>query len=235
MFNLDPVVKGDTPQLFAASRQMADSSSSIRSKEMMYSSEFLANPKLPVVIVHGIWDSANTVQPLARAVKNAGHPTFAISLTPNDASVSLRLSAQQLGEFIAEHIGENCPFGLVGFSMGGLISSIYLQELEGYKRASHFVAISAPLHGTILAYGSFSRGGREMRQSSELLQSLSLTRHQLQSLKVTTIRTPFDAMIVPSESSALAGADNHKVSVLVHAWMLKDPRVHSVVLRALTA
>jgi triacylglycerol lipase len=189
--------------------------------------------KIPVVIVHGIWDNSETVRPLAEALEALGHPTHCISLTPNDASVSLRCYATQLRKFVQSELPEGKAFALIGFSMGGLVSAIYLQEEQGHKQASHFIAISAPLAGTILAYGALKVGAREMRPTSELVRSVRASQHLLTDLQLTTIRTPFDAMILPSSSSEILGAKNHLVPVAIHAWMLADGRVHELVAQAL--
>ena len=41
-------------------------------------------------------------------------------------------------------------------------------------------------------------------------------------------------MIVPPRSSRLAGARERRVPVLLHPWMVTDPRVHRAVTEALT-
>jgi triacylglycerol lipase len=192
-----------------------------------------------VVFAHGIWDSAETMAPVFNYIADRGFNTLALTFNPNNGSASIRDSARQLKQFTEDLLpvsspSEDSKFALVGFSMGGLISSAFLQLEGGASRVSHFIAISAPLHGTLLAYPTFGAGCRDMRPKSELIQELAVTRDRLDGVKVTTISTPYDAMILPHTSSELECADNFKVPVLVHAWMLKDPRVHAIIHEALS-
>jgi triacylglycerol lipase len=68
-----------------------------------------------------------------------------------------------------------------------------------------------------------------MRPGSALLAQLGTDVSHLRTVAVHCMYTPFDAMIVPSESSVLEGARSvHKVPVLVHRLMLSDARVHAL-------
>ena len=63
-----------------------------------------------------------------------------------------------------------------------------------------------------------------MRPNSEFLKDLNQDLHQLNQLNFTSIWTPFDGMILPANSSQLPVGQEIKLDILLHAWMVRDPR-----------
>ena len=49
------------------------------------------------------------------------------------------LEEKQLAAFVEHGFGAEEPVNLFGFSMGGLIHRVYLQEMEGWRRVRKFV------------------------------------------------------------------------------------------------
>jgi triacylglycerol lipase len=124
---------------------------------------------------------------------------------------------------------------LIGFSMGALIARVYLAQLGGRELVGRFVSISGPHAGTWTAYGLPLPGVMQMRPDSPLLRNLARDPRALEPVSVHCLYTPFDAMIVPADSSVLPGARSvDRVPVLVHRWMLSDPRVLKIVLGLLS-
>ena len=119
------------------------------------------------VLVHGINDTSHVFKTMRAAFENQGHRCIVPSLTPNDGSKGLEYLAKQLQDIIsAEMTGVEGDISLVGFSMGGLISRYYLQELDGHNIVRRFFSISAPHHGTVLAYLALNLGVNQMRPGS---------------------------------------------------------------------
>ncbi|PPD49267.1 MAG: lipase [Methylobacter sp.] len=176
------------------------------------------------VLVHGINDTNRKFKTMQTAFENGGHRCIVPSLTPKNGSKGLEFLARQLSDIIDAEVGV-APFCLVGFSMGGLISRYYLQELGGHKKASHFFSISAPHHGSVLAYLSGNLGAKQMRPNSVFLQSLWQSSARLQNVACYSYWTPFDLMILPAASSVWAQAVNIKVYALCHPLMAADRRV----------
>ncbi len=164
-----------------------------------------ANAQLPVVLVHGIWNTARIFGPLKAHLERQGCTVYALSMKPNNGDAPLEVLAEQVAAFIDSTLGLQQPFDLIGFSMGGLISRYYVQRLGGLARVRRFITVSAPHRGTWLGLLSHRRGVRQMRPGSPFLSSLNLDIHQLQSIAFISLWTPFDLLILPPWSSDLSG------------------------------
>lgn len=173
-----------------------------------------------VVLVHGIFDTGSKFKVLQPYLEARGHACLAPSLTPNDGRDGLPALARQLKGKIDAAFGPDAPFALVGFSMGGLISRWYLQELGGHARVDRFVAISSPMQGTVWAYGYPGEGAKQMRPGSELLTRLGETVDRLDRLELFAYWTPYDAVIVPQSSADWELADSRRIPALCHPCML---------------
>jgi triacylglycerol lipase len=114
--------------------------------------------------------------------------------------------------------------------MGGLVARVYLALLGGHQHVRAFVSISAPHHGTFMAYGLPLLGIRQMRPGSALLRRLGDDATSFGDVAVHCIYTPFDATIVPGSSGILRGARSlHSIPVLLHRLMIHDRRVLDIV------
>lgn len=193
----------------------------------------------PIVVVHGIWDNERSVGPLAAGLRKRGHAeVHALSLDPPWGNASIEELAQQLAVFVDRLRVQRGvqAVDLVGFSMGALVSRTYLQLLGGERHVRSFVSISGPHRGTLTAYALPLRGVRQMRPGSALLSQLGSDVSQLRDVAVHCLVTPYDAMIVPSDSGVLSGARSvHRLPVLLHRLMLFDVRVHTLVAELLHA
>jgi triacylglycerol esterase/lipase EstA (alpha/beta hydrolase family) len=191
----------------------------------------------PVVLVHGIWDDARSLSPLRQALGQGGFPWVeAVDLSPATGLVSLERLGEQVAAAVerarartsAEHVD------LVGFSMGALVSRLYLALLGGRDVVRRFVSISGPHQGTWTAYALPFPGIRQMRPDSPLLRRLGPDVGALGDVAVHCIYTPFDATIIPPRSGVIEGARSvHRVPVAIHRWMLSDPRVLALVVAIL--
>jgi triacylglycerol lipase len=95
-----------------------------------------------------------------------------------------------------------------------------------------FVTVSSPHNGTTMAELSFVPGGQQMRVGSLFLQDLNRDIDRLTQLQFTSIWTPMDAIIVPAASSQVAVANNQKVLVPWHKWMVSDRRSLTAIAKA---
>jgi len=186
-----------------------------------------------VVLVHGIWDTSRVFARMRQWLEARGFRVLAVDLVPSDGAVGLEQLAGQLRAFVERELEAGETFDLVGFSMGGLVSRYYVQRLGGVERVERLITISSPHQGTYCAYLNGTPAGRQMRPGSAFLAELHHGVSLLERLKVTSIWTPLDLMIVPAWSSRLGIGDEYRVVVGLHAWMVRSKRCLEEVERAL--
>ncbi len=190
----------------------------------------------PVLLVHGIDDTASVFDAMRPRLEAAGFQVEAFDMVPSNGDASLAVLALQIRdrvEAMRRRTGAE-RVDVVAFSLGGIASRYYLQRLGGAARVQRFVTISSPHHGTLTGYIRNNPGATELRIGSAFLADLDrdweATAKQVQ---VTSIWTPFDLMIVPSMSSRLKGATEVLLPVALHPWMLKDAGCAQAVAAAL--
>ena len=191
-------------------------------------------PTTRVVMVHGIFQAEwRSFGFLRRDLEARGVECLVPSLKPADGREGLEVLAQQLKHEIDTRFGPKEHIVLVGFSMGGLVSRYYLQELGGAKRCDAFFTISTPHHGTAMAHLCYGEGARQMRCDSPWLTRLASTENRLGKMPIVSYRTPADLIIIPSCSSDWARAENISVPCPLHPMMTASPKVRGDILSRL--
>lgn len=186
-------------------------------------------PRPPILIAHGIWDSEARISPLCDGLRARGFAHVrAFTFEPRDGRGALASLAQQIqreaDQLRAQHDADRVD--LVGFSMGALTSRYYIQRLDGKRAIRRFISISGPHRGTLTAYGLPFDGVRDMRPGSALIRDLESDADPWGEVEAHCIYTPLDLTIIPATSSELRGArTTHRIAVGVHRWMIRDPRV----------
>lgn len=195
--------------------------------------------RLPVLLVHGIWDEGTRFDRMRAALERAGHaPTMALDLTPNDGSSTIEALAEQVDGAAGALLGETASekIDLVGFSMGALVSRYWVQRMRGKTSTRRFVSISGPHHGTLTAFAMKKAGVMQMRPESPLIAELRSDRQPWGEVEVHTMWTPYDLMIVPPRSSQLPCAtSDHCIPIALHRWMITHPRALERVVSILSA
>lgn len=187
-----------------------------------------------VVMVHGIFEDGTAFTSLKRRLEHHGIECFVPKLKPASGTPGLDVLAQGLKEDIDKEFGETEPFAIVAFSMGGLVSRYYLQNLDGAKRCETLITISSPHNGTFAAYTLPTPGARQMRPDSDFLKDLRKTEHTLGEIPIVSYRTPMDLVILPTTSSVWERAENHAHNVVLHPLMLHSGAVLDDIERRLT-
>jgi len=189
-----------------------------------------------VVLVHGIFDDGRRLAPIAKVLEEKGYTCFSPHLKPTNAYFGIRDLALKLEAEINAYWGDDTEFTVVGFSMGGLVSRYFLQELGGAKRCMAFATISSPHHGTLLGYTFPTRGVGEMKPGSNLLAKLNSEESLkgLAGVPIYSYYTPFDLMIIPAASSVWASARNRKIWMPLHQLVPSDQRLHEQLLADLS-
>ena len=187
----------------------------------------------PVVLVHGIWNTASIFSILKAHLEEQGWSVYALSMTPNNGDARLEALAEQVAQFVDKCVGPQQPIDLVGFSMGGLVSRYYVQRLGGLNRVQRLVTVSAPHRGTALGLFSDRLGVQQMRPGSAFLKSLNQDLYQLETLQFVSLWTPFDLLILPPWSSQLKVGQGRRLSVPSHNRMIYDPQGLREIVRSL--
>lgn len=178
----------------------------------------------PVILIHGIWDTKIIFSKMSARLTELGWCVHSLNLTPNDASLGLASLAKQLADYISETFHPEQSIDIVGYSMGGLVSRYYVQRLGGINRVQRFITISSPHKGTLTAYSLPLPGYLDMRPHSSFLQDLDRDVAILKQINFTSIWTPFDVMILPSNSSQMPVGKEVKLKVWLHRQMVTDPQ-----------
>jgi len=177
-----------------------------------------------VILVHGIWEDEHRAFPGLRAeLESRGVRCIVPSLKPATAITGISTLARQLDSAVRLALPGDERYIVIGYSMGGLVSRVWLQNLGGADHCDAFITISTPHHGTRMAHAHPGLGAAEMRPGSVFLSSLAETESVLNPLPLLSYRTPWDGIIVPSESSIWPLATNVEIPCLFHARMTSHP------------
>lgn len=188
----------------------------------------------PVLLIHGINDTAKIFRRMRTHLEARGWEVHAISLSPNNGDAGLDELALQVDRYVESTFSHSRSIDLVGFSMGGIICRYYLQKLGGLARVDRFITLSSPHNGSLMAYLRWNIGCEQMRPNSPFLRDLNRQLDQLNQVQFTSIWTPMDLMILPATSSSLPIGTEIKIPVLGHAWMVSDPTALLAVTTALS-
>lgn len=176
------------------------------------------------ILVHGIWEDEHRAFPGLRvALEARGVRCIVPSLKPATAITGISTLASQLDSAVRQALPGDGRYIVIGYSMGGLVSRVWLQNLGGADRCDAFITISTPHHGTRMAHAHPGLGAAEMRPGSVFLSSLAETEESLSGIPILSYRTPWDGIIVPTESSIWSLATNIEIPCLFHARMTSHP------------
>lgn len=186
------------------------------------------NPTRNVVIVHGFLESPGAYNVIANYLRKRKVSCLAISLTPCDARTGLEDMANQMQNQINAKYGCNKKISIVAFSMGGLVSRYYLQNLGGAKRCDVLITMATPHRGTYVAHLYPDKGAAQMRPNSAFLTKLNATAHKLKQVRLYSFYTPFDLTIVPYKNSIFPGAVNYRTYAPIHQMVPATPSVFNL-------
>ena len=185
------------------------------------------------VLVPGFNDDERMVAPLARSLERAGFATLCVAPQPSNGDAPIELLAKQLAAAIDNQLPPEQPLNLVGFSMGGLVCRVYIQQLGGLARTRRLITLATPHQGTYMAYVCERPACVQMRPGSSFLTELNRDLSALHHLQFTSLWTPFDLTIVPAMSSVLDVGNARAVFSPFHATLPLDPRIPGLITTAL--
>ena len=187
------------------------------------------------MLVHGLGDTPHLFRRLIQRLDQAQIPVSAPHLPHRLGATPLRLLAAQLDRHIQARWGDQ-EIDLLGFSMGGVISRIWLQDLGGAARCRRFISVGSPQRGTVTAQwipAWLMAGLADMKRGSALLNRLNAHPAGLDGVDCISFFCRWDLMVMPGWQAVLPGGEQRAIPVLTHAQLIHHPRAIALLMASL--
>ena len=185
------------------------------------------------ILVPGWLDNDRTLGRLRTYLELSGLRAVICSPQPSDGTAPIERLAEQLAAFVDSGFGPDEPVNLFGFSMGGLIHRVFLQQMDGWRRVHKFVTVATPHRGTMTAQLATRmmthQAWVQMRPDSDFILDLNRDLSALERVQFTSVWSPLDLTIVPANSSVLPVGKSRRVWSPAHGIMMYDPNVMRVI------
>ena len=181
----------------------------------------------PLVLMHGLWDTPRLFRRLIEAIDLPKQPLMAPHLPHGLGVVPLRELARRLDCVIDERFGSNTEIDLLGFSMGGVIGRIWLQELGGARRTKRFFSVGSPQWGTLTALPIprlLLAGAADMKPGSDLLRDLNADISALEGVACFSYFCRWDLMVCPGWKAVLPVGPAEELPVWTHQQLIAHPK-----------
>jgi hypothetical protein len=177
---------------------------------------------LPVLLIHGFFCNGGYWWAMKRFLRKRGvNCVFTINLEPIVGRLNINRFAEQI-EARIEHIcsvtGKNRVI-LIGHSMGGLASRVYLHRYGGQRRVAKLITLGTPHHGTQFAVFFHRAGIRQMQSHNPWLAKLNTVEKKPALIPVTSIYSYHDTIVLPQDSCKLDHAKNIPLAGIGHLEM----------------
>ena len=183
-------------------------------------------PDSPIVLVHGLWDSPSIFNSLVQQLKAKGHSVVAPFLSHKLGRTSLYELSEELDLYISTQFKGDEKIDLFGFSMGGLVSRIWLQKLNGAIRTNRFISVGTPHNGTYTAQFIphwLLKGVAEMKRGSSLIKELNSDLKDLKKVDCMSFFCLWDLMVFPGWEAVLPLGSSSLIPVLTHKGLINSP------------
>ena len=181
---------------------------------------------IPLVLVHGLWDTPRLFHRLIQGLDQADRPLLAPHLPHGLGWVPLRQMAFRLDQNIQQRFGSDTRVDLLGFSMGGVIGRIWLQELGGVQRTRRFFSVGSPQQGTLAAQlipRPLLAGAADMKLGSTLLRQLNGQPQALAGVECWSFFCRWDLMVCPGWRAVLPIGRQEEIPVWTHQQLISHP------------
>ncbi len=190
----------------------------------------------PLVLVHGLWDEPNIFNSLIKNLDQPNLPLLIPHLPHDFGRRSLRDLAGELDRYIYESYGDELSIDLLGFSMGGVIGRLWLQNFGGALRTDRFLSVGSPHNGTLTAQAFpdwLFHGVSEMKVGSPLLRELNSDLTALKNVSCSSFFCRWDLMVFPGWKAVLPVGSSYAIPVLTHKGLVSHPKALNVLKRIL--
>ena len=181
----------------------------------------------PLVLMHGLWDTPRLFRRLIEAIDRPQQLLMAPHLPHGLGVVPLRELARRLDCVIDERFGSNTEIDLLGFSMGGVIGRIWLQELGGARRTKRFFSVGSPQWGTLTALPIprlLLAGAADMKPGSDLIRDLNADISALEGVACFSYFCRWDLMVCPGWKAVLPVGPAEELPVWTHQQLIAHPK-----------
>ncbi len=190
----------------------------------------------PLVLVHGLWDKPSLFRELLERLPNEDKNIFVPNLPHKLGKTSLVELASELDKQINLNLGSTSAIDILGFSMGGLVTRIWLQEFGGISRTKRFFTVGTPHSGTLTAQlipAFLLKGISEMKIGSHLISRLNNEIEILQKIECISFYTKWDLMTFPGWRAKLPCGKSIPLPVLSHKELMFHPKAIKVLVSSL--
>ena len=135
----------------------------------------MSNHKPPIICIHGLWDDSRIFKKLIATIDSRNLLLLTPTLPHKLGRTSIKKLAYDLDAYVLKNCGSEAEVDVLGFSMGGLISRFWIQELGGVNRVRRFLSVGSPHNGTLTAQlipSWLFSGIAEMKRGSDFLNDL---------------------------------------------------------------
>jgi hypothetical protein len=198
----------------------------------------------PVLLVPGYGGNTGSLTELAAKLRAAGRQATVVPL-PDAGIGDLTTQADVLDGYVNSALRGAPSVDLVGYSAGGVVVLLWLEEHQGTSKARRVVTFGSPFHGTSVASaGAAVDPAACPTACQELIPGNSLL-SQLDAAPLAghppwlSLWTTQDQTVVPPDSARLGGAIDVPLQSICpdeqvsHSGLPTDPLVTGMVLRAL--
>lgn len=191
-----------------------------------------AQPRPPVLLVHGficnyrIWDK------LAQALQRAGYPVLAVNLEPLFTSIEDYVRPIETGvQALQQQTGAR-QVVLLGHSMGGLAIRAWMRA-RGSTAVARVITLGTPHQGTAIANWATAPNALQMRWRSPWLQALQTSEGPEVRRLMQLALSPHDNIVYPQRAQVLDGASVTEFEGVGHLEMCLNDAVIAWVLQQL--
>ena len=190
----------------------------------------------PLVLVHGLWNTPKLFDRFIKQLDQTSSMLFVPHLPHDLGRVGIRELAVDLNCQILNRFGTSESIDILGFSMGGLISRVWLQEFKGHERTIRFFSIGSPHRGTLTAQfvpSSYFLGISEMKLGSKLLSSLDNSLNCLKNVQCKSYFCFLDLMVFPGYRATLPIGNAIPLPVITHKGLIRSTKGIKVIVEDL--
>jgi hypothetical protein len=199
----------------------------------------LAHQGHPIVLVPGFACNRGYWVLMRKWLAKAGYgKVYAVTLEPVFGSIEANAKnlATQI-ESICQHSGSDKVI-LIGHSMAGLTTRVYLHQLNGAERIAKIISLGAPHNGTSIAKGlqKLGKNLEQMQPSSEWSSDFNqATTGEPCPVPFVNVVTPHDNIVAPQHSCRLSKTYAKQVVLpgIGHLEMVASKPVLNVILEEL--